>query len=88
MRVATGGTIMTIIDLKHGEEFRIRGVTLGQEIGKRLADMGFTAGTRGTVVRSALLGDPLQIRILGYNISIRKSEAAGVEVELLAERLA
>jgi Fe2+ transport system protein FeoA len=39
-------------------------------------------------VRSALLGDPLQIRILGYNISIRKAEAAGVEVELLAGEIA
>ncbi len=73
---------MTIIDLKNSDSFRIQGVTLGREIGKRLADMGFTKGARGTVVRSALLGDPLQIRILGYNVSIRKSEAAGVEVEL------
>jgi Fe2+ transport system protein FeoA len=79
---------VTIIDLKQGDQFRIRGVTLSHEIGKRLADMGFTAGARGTVVRSALLGDPLQIRILGYNISIRKAEAAGVEVELLTGEIA
>jgi ferrous iron transport protein A len=71
---------MTIADLKNGDRFRIEGVTLGREIGKRLADMGFTAGVTGTVVRCALLGDPLQVRILGYDVSIRRLEAAGVQV--------
>lgn len=75
---------MTILDLKRGDEFKIVGVSLTREVGKRLADMGFTKGTRGTVIRCALLGDPLQVRILGYDVSIRKSEAGGVEVETLS----
>lgn len=75
---------MTIQDLKVGDEFVIVGVTLTRELGKRLADMGFTRGTRGRLVRRALLGDPLQIALLGYQISIRTAEAAGVLVERTA----
>jgi len=71
---------MTIVDLKNQERFKIEGVTLSREIGKRLADMGFTNGVEGEVVRCALLGDPLQIRLLGYDVSIRRAEAAGVQV--------
>ena len=74
---------MTILDLKNGDHFLIQGVTLSREIGKRLADMGFARGVGGQVVRSALLGDPLQIHLLDYNVSIRKAEARGVEVELV-----
>jgi Fe2+ transport system protein FeoA len=72
---------MTIGDLRNGDSFTVRYVTLKREIGKRLADMGFTEGAAGTVVRSALLGDPLQVKIRGYDVSIRRSEADGVLVE-------
>ena len=78
---------MTIADLMNGEKFRVKKVTLAKEIGKRLADMGFTKGVEGTVVRCALLKDPLQVRIYGYNVSIRKSEAHGIEIERLAGAL-
>jgi ferrous iron transport protein A len=74
---------MSIYDLKNGDKFEVKKVTLSKEIGKRLADMGFTNGVKGSVVRCALFGDPLQVKILGYNISIRALEARGVEVDLL-----
>jgi ferrous iron transport protein A len=72
---------MNISELNNNDKFRVRRITLGKEIGKRLADMGFTEGAEGKVVRSALFGDPIQVNIRNYNISIRKSEAARVEVE-------
>lgn len=74
---------MTIADLQRGQRFRVLKVMLSGEIGKRLADMGFTQGVEGRVVRSALFGDPIQICLMGYNISIRRSEAAGIEIEPL-----
>jgi Fe2+ transport system protein FeoA len=74
---------MFLSELKNGDKFMVLKVILGKEIGKRLVDMGFTQGTQGKIVRSALLGDPVQINILSYNVSIRKNEAAGIEVELL-----
>jgi len=75
---------MNILDLENQQRFLVVGVNLDKEVGKRLADMGFTRGTRGEVVRCAVLGDPIQVHILGYDVSIRRREAAGVEVELLA----
>jgi ferrous iron transport protein A len=55
-------------------------VTLGKEVGKRLADMGFTEGTEGAVVRTGFFHGPLHVRIRGYDILIRRYEAAGIEV--------
>lgn len=72
---------MTIGDLKTGEAFVVQGVELPRETGKRLADMGFTRGVHGKVIRKALLGDPFQVSILGYQVSIRRSEALGVTVD-------
>lgn len=71
---------MTIGDLKAGDAFVVQGVALARETGKRLADMGFTRGVQGRVVRKALFGDPFQVSILGYHVSIRKAEANGVTV--------
>lgn len=72
---------MTIGDLKTGDGFVVQGVELSRETGKRLADMGFTKGVEGRVIRKALFGDPFQVSILGYQVTIRKSEASGVTVE-------
>jgi Fe2+ transport system protein FeoA len=71
---------MTIFDIRKGEKFRIIKILLNKEVGKRLADMGFVNGVEGIVVRSALMGDPIQVSILGYNVTLRKSEAIGIEV--------
>jgi len=71
----------TVADLKNGERFKVKRVALAKEVGKRLADMGFTAGAEGVVIRCALLRDPLEVRICGYNVSIRRSEARGIAIE-------
>lgn len=47
----------------------------------RLREMGLLAGTRVTLVRTAPLGDPLEIKLRGYNLTLRKSEAEHVLVE-------
>ena len=72
---------MFLSDAPSGASFRVVKVALGKEVGKRLADMGFTAGTEGAVVRKGFLRGPLQVRIRGYDILIRRFEAAGIEVE-------
>ena len=77
-------TACSLETLERGRGFVVDGVELAGEIGKRLADMGFTRGARGMVVRKALLGDPIQIEIRNYQVSIRKSEARGVRVRPLA----
>ncbi|HMD61214.1 MAG TPA: FeoA family protein [Opitutaceae bacterium] len=47
----------------------------------RLREMGLLAGTRVTLVRCAPFGDPLEIKVRGYHLTLRKSEAAHVMVE-------
>ena len=48
---------------------------------KRLMAMGLTPGTEFSVVRCAPLGDPVEIKVRGYALSLRKHEAAAVLVE-------
>ncbi len=47
----------------------------------RLREMGLLAGTPVTLVRTAPLGDPLELKIRGYHLTLRKSEAEHVLVE-------
>ncbi len=50
----------------------------------RLREMGLLTGTRITLIRTAPMGDPLEIKVRGYNLTLRKSEAEHVLVELVA----
>jgi Fe2+ transport system protein FeoA len=78
---------ITIADLKKGAFFVVRRVRVGKEIGKRLADMGFVSGAEGQFIRQGLLGDPLQVKICHYNVSLRRVEALGIEVDLVVPEL-
>ncbi len=50
------------------------------KLGHRLMEMGVLTGTRVELIRFAPLGDPLEIRVCGYRLSLRKSEADAVLV--------
>ena len=47
----------------------------------RLREMGLLAGTPLTLVRAAPMGDPLEIKVRGYHLTLRKSEAEHIVVE-------
>ncbi len=53
----------------------------GTSLRRRLLDMGVTPKTRITYVRSAPLGDPMELDIRGYSLTLRKEDAALVEVK-------
>ncbi len=53
------------------------------EIAQRLLEMGITPGAEIQFVGAALLGDPLEFELRGYRLSLRKREAARVEIETL-----
>ena len=57
---------------------RIEGV---DDVSLRLMEMGLVPGVELTVLGVAPLGDPLELELRGYRLSLRKSEAARVEVE-------
>jgi ferrous iron transport protein A len=59
----------------------VRRVGNGRSIARRLMELGLVPGTRVTVTRVAPLGDPLELRVRNYALSIRRSEALGIEVD-------
>ena len=69
---------LTELDIEEG--FVVDEVATDGEIRQRIIEMGFTPGAKGWVVRKAPLGDPIQVHIMDYEISLRKSEANGIEV--------
>ena len=63
-----------------GESGKVVGFDLPAGNKARLFEMGLTNGAQIEVVRFAPLGDPIDIRVRGYHLSLRKREAAGVLV--------
>ncbi|GAB1483516.1 hypothetical protein MASR2M78_23320 [Treponema sp.] len=76
---------MVISDAPDGASFKVVRVLLNKEVGKRLADMGFTEGAEGAVIRGGFFHGPLQVRIRGYDILLRRSEASGIEIEAIGD---
>ena len=51
------------------------------EIRRRILDMGITEGAKVKVCKVAPLGDPIELSVRGYQLSLRKSDVASIEVE-------
>ena len=66
-----------------GESGKITAVHGCGRIRRRLFDMGMTPGAELTMRKKAPFGDPIEITIRGYELTLRKSEAGCVEVELI-----
>ena len=75
-------TTASLSELKKGDRGRVVGVAGQGKISRRLMDMGLVAGSEVEVQRVAPLGDPIEIRVKGYNLTLRKQEAAGITVEV------
>lgn len=71
---------MRLSDLNTGEQGIIVKVNGHGSFRKRLIEMGFIAGKKVTVVLNAPLKDPIEYEILGYKLSLRRSEAEQIEV--------
>ncbi len=67
-------------DLKPGESGVVRQFRTNGPITGRLLEMGLVNGTKVTVKRYAPLGDPMELVIRGYNLSLRKSDAGEILV--------
>lgn len=73
---------MTTLDrLSPSQCGRVVGVRGADGLTQRLLEMGLIEGADVEVIRLAPLGDPMELRLHGYHLSVRKSEAARVEVE-------
>ncbi len=72
--------VATLDKLKVGRSAKIEEVVGEFKIRRRLFDMGITPGAELYLRKKAPLGDPIEITIRGYELSLRKSEAACVRV--------
>ena len=68
----------SVAELSSGQRGVIRRVEGTDGISVRLLEMGLTPGVELRLIGVAPLGDPLELELRGYRLSVRKSEAAGV----------
>ena len=82
--INTGSTVrsnrMTLNQLKPGEKGLIEKIGGGAAIRRRLADMGINKNALAEVIRLAPMGDPMEVKIKGYNLSLRREESENILV--------
>ena len=72
---------MTIDDLKIGQSGAIQTVGGEGPLRLRFLDMGLIPGTRVTLEKVAPMGDPIQIQVRGYELTIRREDAAKIALK-------
>ncbi len=71
----------TLRETKRGETVKVVKLTGDGPVKRRIMDMGITKGVEVYVRKVAPLGDPIEVTVRGYELSIRKADAAMIEVE-------
>ena len=71
----------TLRDVKVGETATIARLHGEGALKRRIMDMGLTRGTEVYVQKVAPLGDPMELTVRGYELSVRKGDAGLIEVE-------
>ncbi len=74
-------TATSLDKMKPGQKGKIVRVRGAGAVSRRLVDMGVVRGTTVEVIKVAPLGDPIEVKLKGYNLSLRKEEATGISVE-------
>lgn len=77
---------MRLSDLKQGQTGIIRQVGGGGQLRQHFLDMGLIQGTEITYIKAAPMGDPIEYRIWGYELTLRKDDGAKIEIELVEKR--
>ena len=71
----------TLDEIPVGKTVKIKKLLGDGPLKRRIMDMGLLKGTEVTVLKVAPAGDPIELNLRGYELSIRKSEAATIEIE-------
>ena len=71
---------MTLTNLPKGKNAKVVSVDGESSITRRLMEMGVVPGVSVKMIKSAPFGDPMEIRIRGYSLALRKSEADTIEI--------
>ena len=70
----------TLKDAKIGDTFNVKKLNGEGAVKRRIMDMGITKGTEIYVRKVAPLGDPVELTVRGYELSIRKADAEMIEI--------
>lgn len=73
---------MNLREVKIGGTAKVKKLTGEGAVKRRIMDMGITKGVEVTVRKVAPLGDPIEVTVRGYELSIRKADAEMIEVEI------
>ena len=76
-----GKMMKTLKEVKCGETVKVKKLTGVGAVKRRIMDMGITKGTDVLVRKVAPLGDPIEVSVRGYELSLRKADAEMIEVE-------
>ena len=71
----------TLKDAKIGQTVRVKKLTGEGAVKRRIMDMGITKGVEVYIRKVAPLGDPVEVTVRGYDLSLRKADAELIEVE-------
>ena len=74
-------TNITLEDLKPGQEGVVASLGEKGPVRRRIMDMGITPGVQVKVIKVAPLGDPVEVNVRGYELSLRKTEARQIELK-------
>lgn len=81
----TGTCSKRLGDVGPGTTGTIEKLECRRQLKRRLMDMGVVSGTKFSVERVAPLGDPMELKLNGFNLSLRKAEAGDIWVEVPCE---
>ena len=73
--------MITLKDAKIGETVTVKKLHGEGPVKRRIMDMGITNGTQVIIKKVAPLGDPIELTVRGYELSIRKADAELIELE-------
>lgn len=73
---------MTLRDLKPGQEGTVASIATVGAMKRRIMDMGITPGVKVKIIKTAPLGDPIEVNVRGYELSLRKEEAQQIGIRL------
>ena len=75
----------TLAEMKPGQVGQVLSVDGESDFVSRILEMGLTPGVEIRFLGTSLLGDPIEVQVRGYRLSLRKAEASQVKIELEGE---
>ena len=76
-----GGFMKTLREVEVGKTAKVSKINGEGKVKRRIMDMGITKGTEIYVRKVAPLGDPIEVTVRGYELSLRKDDAEMIEME-------